>query len=225
MKIDVLTLFPEMFDSLKSSMIGRALQNGVFELRIADIRSYSTDKHQKCDDTPYGGGAGMVMTPQPIADAIKALDPDHTARRIYLSPKGRTLCQDIVEEYAKTDHLLLLCGHYEGVDQRIIDFYMDEELSIGDYCLTGGELAAQVVIDSVARYIPGVLGNESTTADESFANGLLEYPQYTRPPVFEGHGVPEILLSGHHAKVAAWRKEESMRITKERRRDLLDNKK
>ena len=225
MRIDILTLFPEMFSSLSCSMIGRAVAAGTLTINIVNIRDYSDDKkHFKCDDTPFGGGAGMVMMATPIANCINAVDPEHKAHRIYMSPKGRTLCQGIVTELAEHEHLLLLCGHYEGVDQRVLDHYMDDEISIGDYCLTGGELAAQVVCDSVARYVPGVLGNSETTSDESFADGMLEYPQYTRPRVFEGESVPDILLSGNHAEIAKWRREKSLEITRERRADLLKEK-
>jgi len=224
MRIDILTLFPEMFSALSHSMIGRAVSAGTLTINIVNIRDYSEERHGKCDDTPYGGGAGMVMMATPIANCINALDPDHRAHRIYMSPKGRTLCQAVVTELAEREHLMLLCGHYEGVDQRVLDHYMDDEISIGDYCLTGGELAAQVVCDSVARYVPGVLGNSETTSDESFADGLLEYPHYTRPRVFEGESVPDVLVSGNHAEVDKWRKARSLEITRQRRADLLKEK-
>ena len=223
MKIDILTLFPEMFTPLRTSIIGRAVANGKAEINVIDIREYTLDKHKKCDDTPFGGGAGMVMLAQPIADSIKAVDPDHTARRIYLSPKGRTFNQKIVTEYAKCEHLLLLCGHYEGVDQRVLDLFIDEELSIGDFVLTGGEIPAMAVVDSVLRYVEGVINGESLE-QESFASGLLEYPQYTRPQEFMGLSVPEVLLSGNHAKIKEWRELKSFEITKKNRPDLLDKK-
>lgn len=223
MKIDILTLFPEMFTPLRTSIIGRAVANGKAEINVIDIREYTLDKHKKCDDTPFGGGAGMVMLAQPIADSIKAVDPDHTARRIYLSPKGRTFNQKIVTEYAKCEHLLLLCGHYEGVDQRVLDLFIDEELSIGDFVLTGGEIPAMAVVDSVLRYVEGVINGESLE-QESFASGLLEYPQYTRPQEFMGLSVPEVLLSGNHAKIKEWRERKSFEITKKNRPDLLDKK-
>lgn len=223
MKINVLTLFPEMYDSLKSSIIGRALNNGLFDLEIVNIRDYSLDKHKKTDDTPYGGGAGMVMTPQPAHDAINAVDPDHICKRIYLSPKGTTLNQEKVIELSKCDNILLFNGSYEGLDQRVIDLDIDEELSIGDYVLTSGDLASLVVIDAVARYIPGVLGSDESVNEESFSNGLLEYPQYTRPQVFCGLEVPEVLVNGNHALIKKWRYEQSLKITKERRPDLLEN--
>ncbi len=222
MKITVLTLFPEMFAPLKESIIGRAVQSGKLDLRIINIRDYSEDKHKKCDDYPFGGGAGMVMLPQPICSAVKAADPDHAARRIYMSPKGERLTQQKVCSLAAGGDILLLCGHYEGVDQRVLDLYFDEEISIGDYVLTGGELPAMVVCDCVARYADGVLAAGSLV-DESFSDGLLEYPQYTRPAVFEGAGVPQVLLSGNHAEIDKWRREQSKKLTAERRPDLIKN--
>lgn len=224
MKIDVLTLFPEMFTPLKTSIIGRAVNSGKLEINIHDIRDYTLDKHRKCDDAPFGGGAGMVMMAQPIASAIDAIDKNHTARRIFLSPRGRTFSQDVVLEYASLDHVLLLCGHYEGVDQRVIDLYIDEELSLGDFVLTGGEIPAMAVVDAVSRYVDGVINRESLS-QESFSDGLLEYPQYTRPQEFMGLKVPEVLTSGDHGKVDKWRREQSELITKSRRPDLLKNRK
>lgn len=221
MKIDVLTLFPEMFAPLRTSIIGRAVESGKIEINIIDIRDYTLDKHRKCDDTPFGGGAGMVMMPQPIASAIDAIDPDHQARRIFLSPRGRTFNQSIVLEYGKLDRILLLCGHYEGVDQRVLDLYIDEELSIGDFVLTGGEIPAMAVVDAVARYVDGVINGDSLS-QESFASGLLEYPQYTRPQEFMGQKVPEVLTSGHHANIEKWRMEKSLEITRKNRPDLLE---
>lgn len=220
MKITVLTLFPEMFAPLKESIIGRACEEGKLQIEIVNIRDYSQDKHLKCDDYPFGGGAGMVMMPQPIASCIEAVDPDHKALRIYTSPKGQVLSQQKVAELATRENLLILCGHYEGVDQRVIDSYIDEEISIGDYVLTGGELPAMVVCDCVARYVDGVISSASLI-DESFSDGLLEYPQYTRPAVFNGVSVPEVLLSGNHAMIDKWRREQSEAITAERRPDLL----
>ena len=176
MKIDILTLFPEMFTPLKTSIIGRAVDSGKLEINVHDIRDYTLDKHKKCDDSPFGGGAGMVMTPQPIADAILAVDPLHEAHRIFMSPRGRVFKQSIVLEYAKYDRILLLCGHYEGVDQRVIDLFIDEELSVGDYVLTGGEIPAMAVVDAVSRYVDGVINRDSLIA-ESFTENLLEYPQ------------------------------------------------
>lgn len=221
MKIDILTLFPEMFAPLKTSILGRAVESGKLEIVITDIRDYTLDKHKKCDDTPFGGGAGMVMTAQPIADAIKAVDPEHKARRIFMSPKGRTFNQSVVFEYGKYDRLLLLCGHYEGVDQRVLDLFIDEELSLGDFVLTGGEIPAMAVVDAVARYVDGVINAESLK-QESFASGMLEYPHYTRPQEFMGLTVPEVLRSGNHAEINKWRENQSKKITKERRPDLLN---
>lgn len=220
MRIDILTLFPEMFAPLKESIIGRALNSGKAEIVITDIRDYTADKHKKCDDTPFGGGAGMVMTAQPIASAIEALDPEHKARRVYLSPKGRKFCQAVVKEYAALDRILLLCGHYEGVDQRVIDLFIDEELSIGDYVLTGGEIPAMAVTDAVMRYVDGVINGDSLL-QESFADGMLEYPHYTKPREFMGLTVPEVLISGNHEKIDEWRKEQSEKITAKNRPDLL----
>ena len=220
MKIDILTLFPEMFAPLKTSIIGRAVDSGKLEINVIDIRDYTLDKHKKCDDTPFGGGAGMVMMPQPIADAILAVDKEHKARRIYLSPKGRVFKQEVVLEYSKLDHILLLCGHYEGVDQRILDLFIDEELSIGDFVLTGGEIPAMAVVDAVARYVDGVINGQSLE-QESFSSGMLEYPHYTRPQEFMGLTVPEVLLSGHHGKIDEWRAQKAKEITKKNRPDLL----
>ena len=220
MKIDILTLFPEMFAPLKESVIGRAVESGKAEIVITDIRDYTLDKHRKCDDTPFGGGAGMVMTAQPIVSAIEAVDPDHRAKRVYLSPKGRRFCQAVVKEYAALDRILLLCGHYEGVDQRALDLCIDEELSIGDYVLTGGEIPALAVTYAVMRYVDGVINGDSLL-QESFSDGLLEYPQYTKPREFKGLSVPEILISGNHEKIDAWRKEQSQKITAKNRPDLI----
>ena len=219
MKFDVLTLFPEMFEPLNSSIIGRAKEKNLIEINLINIRDFSKDKHKKVDDTPYGGGAGMVMMPDVVYDAYKSIK-DENAKVIYMSPQGKKLTQKKVEELAKNKHLIILCGHYEGIDQRVIDKIVDEEISIGDYVLTGGELPAMVLIDSVSRYSDGVITKESTN-EESFTNGLLEYPQYTRPEVFEGEKVPEVLLSGHHANIEKWRKEKSLEITAKKRPDLL----
>ncbi len=223
MRIDVLTLFPEMFEPLKTSIIGRAVNSGKLQINVYDIREYTLDKHKKCDDSPFGGGAGMVMLPQPIASAIDDIDPDHQAKRVFMSPRGRTLKQDVVLEYAKEQRLLLLCGHYEGVDQRVLDLYIDEELSIGDYVLTGGEIPAMAVVDAVSRYVDGVIKKESLE-QESFSAGLLEYPQYTRPQEFMGEKVPDVLLSGNHAEIAKWRKAQSELITAKNRPDLMEKK-
>lgn len=221
MKIDILTLFPEMFTPLQTSIIGRAQGDGKLQIAVHDIRAYTLDKHKKCDDTPFGGGAGMVMMAQPIASAIEAVDPDHTAKRIFMSPKGRTFNQSVVLEYAKIDHILLLCGHYEGVDQRVLDLFIDEELSLGDFVLTGGEIPAMAVVDAVARYVDGVIKRESLE-QESFSAGMLEYPQYTRPQEFMGLKVPDVLLSGHHGEIDKWRRQKSFEITAKNRPDLLE---
>ncbi len=220
MKITVLTLFPEMFSALSESIIGRAQKENKFVLDVVDIRKYTEDKHLKCDDYPFGGGAGMVMMAQPIGSAIEAVDPAHRARRIYLSPKGKTLTQEKVISLAEGEDLVLLCGHYEGVDQRAIDLFIDEEISIGDYVLTGGELPAMVLVDCVARYLDGVL-SPASLVDESFSENLLEYPQYTRPVEYRGLTVPEVLRSGNHAAIDKWRREQAIALTKKMRPDLL----
>ena len=224
MKIDVLTLFPEMFDALNSSLTGRAKEKGLYELNCHNIRDYSSDKHKKCDDTPFGGGVGMVMTPQPIHDCIQSVDSEHKALRIYMSPRGKRLDQKTVKELSELDNILILCGHYEGVDQRVLDMDIDMELSVGDYVLSGGELPAMVLIDCVLRYVPDVLGNAESTVDESFSQPLLEYPQYTRPQEFCGLTVPEVLVSGNHQNIDKWRREQSLEITKRNRPDLLEQK-
>ena len=222
MTIDILTLFPQMIATvLSESILGRALRAGLLEVRLHDIREYTLDRHRKTDDYPFGGGAGMVMMAQPVVDAFRAVDPDRRARRIYLSPRGRTLDQRLVEELSREEALVLLCGHYEGVDQRALDACVDEEVSIGDYVLTGGELGAMVVVDAVARLLPGVLGSSESAEDESFTAGLLEYPQYTRPADFRGETVPQVLLEGNHADITAWRRERALQLTWERRPDLL----
>ncbi len=221
MKIDILTLFPEMFSALKSSILGRATKSAKLSINVHDIRDYTENKHRKCDDTPFGGGAGMVMMAQPIGSAITAIDPEHKAKRVFLSPRGRVFNQKIVEEYSKLDGILLLCGHYEGVDQRAIDLFIDEELSVGDYVLTGGEIPAMAVTDAVSRYVDGVINKESLK-EESFSSGYLEYPQYTKPQEYCGLKVPEVLLSGNHGEVDKWRRERAEEITKARRPDLLE---
>lgn len=243
MTIDILTIFPEMFESfLHTSIIGRARDRGLIDIQATDIRPFSASKHKNTDDYPFGGGAGMLMMAQPIADAMKAVcakrgmpcvdrinpaaenlpAPKHI-RRIYLSPRGVPFSQGLARELAQEDGLVLLCGHYEGVDQRVLDKYIDMEISIGDYVLTGGEMAAMVVADCVSRLIPGVLGSEESAQDESFSDeGLLEYPQYTRPRSFEGMEVPQVLLDGNHAKINEWRREQSLLVTKQRRPELLE---
>ncbi len=220
MQFDVLTLFPEMFEILNESIIGKAKQKGLININLINIRDFSKDKHKKVDDTPYGGGAGMVLMPDVVYDAYKSVKDDK-AKVIYMSPQGKKLSQDKVEELSKQERLILLCGHYEGIDQRVIDTIVDEEISIGDYVLTGGELPAMVLIDSVSRYIEGVL-KEDSTKEESFSNGLLEYPQYTRPEVFGSQRVPEVLLSGHHQNIDKWRREQSLKMTLNKRPDLLE---
>lgn len=222
MKIKVATLFPEMFDCMHVGIIGKAIEKGLLELDCVNIRDYSKDKHRKTDDYPFGGGAGMVMTVQPLHDCVNAVDPQREYKRIYLSPRGETLSQKKVVELSREERLLFICGSYEGVDERFIELDVDEELSIGDYVLTGGELPCMVAVNALARYVDGVLGSEQSVEEESFSAGLLEYPQYTRPAVFEGLAVPEILLSGDHAKVNEWRKQRQIEITKERRPDLYE---
>lgn len=222
MKYSVLTLFPEMFEGIKQSIIGKAIEKNLVEINTINIRDFSKDKHKKVDDTPYGGGAGMVMKPDVVYNAYNSIKSDN-AKVIYLSPKGKTLNQVKVKELSKEEHIILLCGHYEGIDQRVLDEIVDEEISIGDYVLTGGEIPAMVLIDSVSRYVEGVITKESVE-EESFSNGLLEYPQYTRPEVFLNRKVPEILLSGHHENIKKWREEESLRITRLNRPDLLESK-
>ena len=222
MKIEILTLFPEMFAPLKVGIIGDALEKGLLEINITDIRDYSDNKHRHVDDYPFGGGAGMVMQPEPIAKAIEAVDPNHECVRIYMSPKGKTLTQKDAISLSSEKNLLFLCGSYEGVDQRVLDMFIDREMSIGDYVLTSGELACMVIINASARYVDGVLGSMESLSEESFTAGMLEYPQYTRPQTFRGVSVPDVLLSGHHANITAWRQEQSLKITKERRPDLLE---
>lgn len=220
MKFDILTLFPDMFDAVDTSMVGRAEKNGLVEFNVVNIRDYSTDKHSKTDDTPFGGGQGMLLMPQPLWGAMEDLNAKKK-RLVYMSPRGKMLDQPMIEDLAKEEELVLLCGHYEGVDQRVLDYWGAEEVSIGDYVLTGGELAAMVLIDAVTRLIPGVLSSRASALDESVYSGLLEYPQYTQPREFAGIGVPEVLLSGNHQKIHLWKLEQSLRLTKERRPDLF----
>lgn len=219
MKINILTIFPEMFETLKMSMMGRAIDNGIIELNLIDIRDYTEDKHNRVDDTPYGGGAGMVMQVQPIVDAFNSNGCG--GKVVYMSPRGRMLDGDMAKSIAELDELTILCGHYEGVDQRALDILQVEEVSIGDYVLTGGELPAMVLIDTVARFIDGVLASEESVVDESIYSGLLEYPQYSKPREIEGMEVPEILLSGNHQEIDLWRWEQSLALTKEQRPDLF----
>ena len=220
MKFDVLTLFPEMFEPLKQSIIKRATESEIININLVNIRDFSENKHNKVDDTPYGGGAGMLMKPDVVDRAYESVKSEKS-KVIYLSPQGRTLNQKIVKELSKEEHLILLCGHYEGIDQRVIDKIVDKEISIGDYVLTGGEIPAMVLIDSVCRYVDGVISNESTD-EESFSNGCLEYPQYTRPEVFDGARVPEVLISGHHENIRNWRRLKSLENTFRKRPDILN---
>ena len=221
MKFDVLTLFPEMFEPIKQSIIKRAVEKDLININLVNIRDFSEDKHNKVDDTPYGGGAGMLMKPDVVDRAYNSVKTEN-AKVIYLTPQGKTLDQKIVKELSNQKHLILLCGHYEGIDQRVIDKIVDEEISIGDYVLTGGEIPAMVLIDSISRYVDGVLSNESTD-EESFSNGLLEYPQYTRPEIFNEVKVPEVLISGHHENIRKWRREKSLENTFKKRPELLEN--
>ena len=221
MRIDILTLFPEMFAGpFSESMLGRAQENGLLSIAIHDIRAWADNKHSKADDYPFGGGAGLVMMAQPIFDAVEAVDPDHEAHRVLLTPRGKLLTTARARELARWPRLLLLCGHYEGVDERVMAL-MDEEVSIGDYILTGGELPAMVLTDCVSRFVPGVLGKGESAEEESFSKGLLEYPQYTRPADFRGMAVPEVLLSGHAANIEKWRHEQALMKTRENRPELL----
>ena len=227
MRFDIMTLFPQVVNSvLDSSIIGRAQQNGHITVESHDIRDYTVNKHKKTDDTPYGGGKGMLMATQPICDCYEAVRKMHKENTktyvIYASPRGRIFNHQIAKELTEYDNIVILCGHYEGVDQRVIDEIVDEEISIGDYVLTGGEIPACIIVDAVARLIPGVLSDKECYENESIASGLLEYPQYTRPPVFHGKEVPEVLLSGHHENIDTWRLEMSLELTKERRPDLYE---
>lgn len=225
MNFHILTLFPEMFDGvLHSSMLGRAEEKGILKFNLINIRDFSGNKHNRVDDAPYGGGRGMVMQAPPVYDAYESIASHFGGKPyvIYMSPKGKVFNQQKAIELSQKENLVLLCGHYEGIDQRVLDEIVDEEISIGDYVLTGGEIPAMTVIDSVSRMIDGVLSNEDSFTDESHYDGLLEYPHYTRPPEFHGQKVPEILLSGDHAKIAAWRRRESLLITKAKRPDMYE---
>ncbi len=222
--VTILTIFPEMFSGFfTSSILGRACEQGLLEINAVDIRPYSASKHHNTDDYPFGGGAGMVMMAQPVMDAMADVHARHlAARRIYLGPRGKKLTTSLARELAREKELILLCGHYEGIDQRALDTCVDEEISIGDYILTGGEPAAMVLVDCVSRFIPGVLGCADSPEEESFSDGLLEYPQYTRPRVLNGMEVPEVLLNGDHARIRAWRRRESLKATLKYRPDLLE---
>ena len=224
-RFHILTLFPEMvMDGLNTSIIGRAIEAGLLEINAVNIRDYSTNKHMKVDDYPYGGGAGLVMQPEPVYRAYEDLTKDmkKKPRVVYLTPQGTTFHQEMAKELAKEEELVFLCGHYEGIDERVLEEIVTDYVSIGDYVLTGGELPAMVMIDSISRLVPGVLHNDDSAGDESFENGLLEYPQYTRPPVFLDKEVPEVLLSGQHENIRKWRHEQSVKRTKERRPDLWE---
>ncbi len=225
MRVDILSLFPEMFQVLSCSVIGRAQDSGIIEVGVHNIRDYTTNKHKQADDYPFGGGQGMVMMPQPVFDCmdkVREISPD--AKCIHMSPRGRILDADLAKELASENGLIILCSHYEGLDQRVIDELVDYEVSIGDYILTGGELPAMVLLDSIARYIPGVLGCAHSAEDESFGiSKILEYPQYTRPYDYKGLKVPDVLISGHHANIEKWRRREALIITQKMRPDLLDN--
>lgn len=226
MNFHVLTLFPEMvMAGLGASITGRAMEKGLISVDAVNIRDYSTDKHRHVDDAPYGGGAGMVMQPGPVVDAYEALCArlSKRPRVIYMTPQGKVFHQGIAKELAKEEDLVFLCGHYEGIDERALELICTDYLSVGDYVLTGGELPAMVMIDCISRLIPGVLSNDSSAEIESFHDNLLEYPQYTRPEIYEGRRVPEVLLSGHHKRIEEWRREQSIRRTRERRPDLLEN--
>lgn len=223
MKIDILTLFPESFAPFKESIISRAQKNGVIEINIINIRDFTLDKHKKCDDTPFGGGAGMLMSVQPVYDAVKSVLTDKS-KVVYPSPSGRVFNSAISQQLAQNEHLIFICGHYEGIDQRLIELFGADEISIGDYVLTGGEIPTMAIVDSLLRFVPGVL-KEGSLEEESFSNGLLEYPQYTRPQIFEGLAVPDVLLSGNHQEIAKFRYAESLKKTQRVRPDLLKGEK
>lgn len=220
MNIDILTLFPEMFTAVTSSILGKAGEKGILDIRLTNIRDYSMDKHKKADDYPFGGGAGMVLLADPVFRAMEAVKAEGK-RSLYMSPRGRILNQELIQQLAQEKELVILCGHYEGVDQRILDYWNMEEVSIGDYVLTGGELPAMVLIDSVARMIPDVLSSSHAALDESVYSGLLEYPQYTKPRNYRDMEVPEVLVSGNHKNIHLWKLEQSLRLTKQRRPDLF----
>lgn len=225
MRFDIVTIFPNMFESpLGETIIKRAKEKGLVEFHLHDIRKFTTDKHRSVDDTPYGGGAGMVMKAEPLVSTVESLPRLPKNLRILLTPRGTPFSQKIVREFSEFDQLILICGRYEGIDERARNLIADREISIGDYVVSGGEIPAMVVIDAVTRLIPGVLGNEESTKHESFELGLLEYPQYTRPEVFRGERVPEVLLSGNHAEIEKWREVEAMMLTRARRPDLLEKK-
>lgn len=222
MKINILTLFPDMFNIFEHSIIGRARANNLLNIETINMRDFTKSRHKKVDDYPYGGGAGMVISPQPVVDAIRAVKENNKGKVIFLGPRGVTFNQSLAKELAQEEELVFVCGHYEGIDERAYK-YFDMEISLGDFVLTGGEMACIPVIDSVCRLVPGVLGKEESFQEESFYDGLLEYPQYTRPETFEGEKVPDILLSGHHENIRKWRRQQSLLITKERRSDMFNS--
>ncbi len=222
MRIDVVTIFPEALEPfLRASLLGKAAEKGLLHTAVHNLRNYTTDPHRKVDDEPYGGGPGMVMTAQPFFDAVDAIDPERSAHVILLTPQGRKFTQSVATELASREHLILLCGRYEGVDERVAEQLAHEELSIGDYVLAGGEVASLVIIESISRLVPGVVGEPESVVQDSFTDGLLDHPHYTRPADFRGHAVPEVLLGGNHAEIERWRREEAGRRTRERRPDLL----
>ena len=221
----IMTLFPDMvMNGLNTSIIGKAMEKDLLSIKAVDIRDYTKDKHNHVDDYPYGGGAGMVMQAQPVYDCYKDIvkELDKKPRVLFMTPTGKTFNQDMAKEFASEENLIFLCGHYEGIDKRVLDKIVTDEVSIGDFVLTGGELPAMVMIDAISRLIPGVLNNDISAETESFTDNLLEYPQYTRPEVWEGEAVPSVLLSGHHANIDKWRREQSLLLTKERRPDLFE---
>ena len=229
MRFHILTLFKDMVtDGLNTSILGRAIEKNLIETNVVDIRDYTLDKHKKVDDYPYGGGAGMLMQAQPVYDAYQAVlegisqKTDKKPRVVYVTPRGTTFSQQMARELAQEEDLVILCGHYEGIDERVLEEIVTDYVSIGDYVLTGGELPAMVMVDCISRLVPGVLNNSESSVDESFSDGLLEYPQYSRPEVWNGKKVPEVLLSGHHANIAKWRHEKALEMTKKYRPDMYE---
>lgn len=221
-RVDILTLFPEMFQIFNHSIMGRAIKNNIININTVNIRDFTESKHRKVDDYPYGGGAGMVMSAQPVVDAISHVKKLNSGKVIFLGPRGKTFNQEMAKELSKEKGLIFVCGHYEGIDERVYN-HIDMEISLGDFVLTGGEMACIPIVDAICRLIPDVLGSSESFMDESFYDGLLEYPQYTRPEVFRGERVPEVLTSGHHENIRKWRKLQSLTITEERRPDLFKN--
>ncbi len=225
MRIDILTIFPDMFSGyLEASLVGKARKKGLLEVEAHDLREYTTDRHRSVDDEPYGGGGGMVMTAQPWLDGVRALSESSRPHRILLSPQGRPLRDLRVRELAEMEHLILLCGRYEGIDERVLELVVDEEISIGDYVVSGGEVPAMVLVEAVSRQIEGVVGLRDSVENDSFREGLLDFPHYTRPPIVEGLEVPEVLLSGNHRAIEAWRRERALEATRRKRPDLLEER-